>query len=43
MRKPKTIAANSGFKTYEAMRKAFQQALGITPLTYRERFGVGRE
>lgn len=39
----KTIAANSGFKTYEAMRKAFQQALGITPLTYRERFGVGRE
>ncbi|KND58193.1 Transcriptional regulator, AraC family [Candidatus Paraburkholderia schumanniana] len=38
----KTIAAESGFKTYEAMRKAFQQALGITPLTYRERFGVGR-
>ncbi|CCD41133.1 Transcriptional regulator, AraC family [Candidatus Paraburkholderia kirkii UZHbot1] len=37
----KTIAAESGFKTYEAMRKAFQQALGITPLTYRERFGVG--
>ncbi|WP_321821641.1 MULTISPECIES: GlxA family transcriptional regulator [unclassified Burkholderia] len=36
----KTIAANSGFKTYEAMRKAFQHALGITPLTYRERFGV---
>lgn len=39
----KTIAANSGFKTYEAMRKAFQQALGITPLTYRERFGTGRD
>ncbi|KXU94127.1 AraC family transcriptional regulator [Caballeronia megalochromosomata] len=39
----KTVAANSGFRTYEAMRKAFQHALGITPLTYRERFGVGRE
>ncbi|SAL65118.1 AraC family transcriptional regulator [Caballeronia peredens] len=38
----KTIAADSGFKTYEAMRKAFQHALGITPLTYRERFGMGR-
>jgi transcriptional regulator GlxA family with amidase domain len=37
----KTIAAKSGFKTYEAMRKAFQHALGITPLTYRERFGAG--
>ncbi|WP_087049778.1 GlxA family transcriptional regulator [Caballeronia ptereochthonis] len=39
----KTIAANSGFKTYEAMRKAFQHTLGITPLTYRERFGMGRD
>ncbi|TKC81221.1 GlxA family transcriptional regulator [Trinickia terrae] len=37
----KTVAAESGFKTYEAMRKAFRQALGITPLTYRERFGAG--
>jgi len=36
----KTIAAASGFRTYEAMRKAFQQALGVTPLAYRERFGV---
>lgn len=36
----KTIAARSGFKTYEAMRKAFQQALGVTPLAYRDRFGV---
>jgi transcriptional regulator GlxA family with amidase domain len=36
----KTIAASSGFKTYEAMRKAFQFALGITPLDYRDRFGA---
>ena len=36
----KTVAAKSGFKTYEAMRKAFQQALGVTPLAYRERFSV---
>lgn len=36
----KTVASESGFKTYEAMRKAFQQALGITPLAYRDRFGA---
>ncbi|WP_321897258.1 GlxA family transcriptional regulator [Burkholderia cepacia] len=36
----KAIASRSGFKTYEAMRKAFQQALGVTPLAYRDRFGV---
>jgi transcriptional regulator GlxA family with amidase domain len=36
----KTIAANSGFKTYDAMRKAFQATLGITPLVYRDRFGA---
>lgn len=36
----KAIAASSGFKTYEAMRKAFQQALGVTPLAYRDRFGA---
>ncbi|KMZ13453.1 Transcriptional regulator, AraC family [Candidatus Burkholderia humilis] len=38
----KTIAASSGFKTYEAMRKAFQSAMDITPLDYRDRFGVKR-
>jgi transcriptional regulator GlxA family with amidase domain len=37
----KTIAAQTGFSTYEAMRKAFQKALGITPHAYRERFGHG--
>ncbi|WP_175720211.1 GlxA family transcriptional regulator [Burkholderia anthina] len=36
----KTVAAKSGFKTYEAMRKAFQGMLGVTPLEYRERFGA---
>lgn len=36
----KTIAAKAGFKTYEAMRKAFQGALSVTPLEYRERFGT---
>lgn len=36
----KTIAADSGFKTYDAMRKAFQTTLGITPLVYRDRFGT---
>jgi len=36
----KTVAASSGFKTYEAMRKAFQTTLGITPLDYRDRFGA---
>ncbi|MDR5756077.1 helix-turn-helix domain-containing protein [Caballeronia sp. LZ035] len=39
----KTIAADSGFKTYDAMRKAFQTTLGITPLVYRERFGAAAE
>lgn len=28
----KTIAPANGFRTYEAMRKAFRQALGVTPL-----------
>ncbi|AXK67700.1 MULTISPECIES: GlxA family transcriptional regulator [Burkholderia] len=36
----KTVAANAGFKTYETMRKAFQSALNVTPLEYRERFGA---
>jgi transcriptional regulator GlxA family with amidase domain len=36
----KTVAAIAGFKTYEAMRKAFRSALGITPLDYRSRFGA---
>ncbi|AOI90612.1 AraC family transcriptional regulator [Burkholderia pseudomultivorans] len=35
----KTIAADTGFGQYEAMRKAFQKLLGITPVAYRERFG----
>ncbi|AQH03148.1 AraC family transcriptional regulator [Burkholderia sp. KK1] len=39
----KTIAADSGFKTYDAMRKAFQTTLGITPLVYRDRFGVAAQ
>jgi transcriptional regulator GlxA family with amidase domain len=39
----KTIAADSGFKTYDAMRKAFQTTLGITPLVYRDRFGASAE
>jgi transcriptional regulator GlxA family with amidase domain len=34
----KTIAGKAGFKTYEAMRKAFHATLGVTPLAYRERF-----
>lgn len=38
----KTVAARSGFKTYESMRKAFQIVLGVTPLEYRERFGASR-
>lgn len=36
----KTIAARSGFKTYDAMRKAFQTTLGISPLVYRDRFSA---
>jgi transcriptional regulator GlxA family with amidase domain len=39
----KRIAADSGFETYDAMRKAFQATLGITPLVYRERFGATSE
>jgi len=39
----KTIAANAGFKTYDAMRKAFQSTLGISPLVYRDRFGATGE
>jgi transcriptional regulator GlxA family with amidase domain len=38
----KTIAVSSGFRTYEAMRKAFQVTLGISPLEYRDRFGTRR-
>lgn len=38
----KTVAAHSGFKTYEALRKAFAAALGVTPRDYRERFGAGQ-
>ncbi|MBY4867739.1 helix-turn-helix domain-containing protein [Burkholderia anthina] len=37
----KTIAANAGFRNYETMRKAFQKLLGVTPMSYRERFGRG--
>jgi len=32
----KTIASRTGFKTYEAMRKAFHDTVGITPIAYRE-------
>lgn len=43
----KTIAARAGFTTYEALRNGFQNVLGVTPLEYRERFGLrkpaGRE
>jgi transcriptional regulator GlxA family with amidase domain len=39
----KTIAVDSGFKTYDAMRKAFQTTLGISPLVYRDRFGAAAE
>lgn len=35
----KTVAARSGFGNYEAMRRAFQVTLGVTPLEYRDRFG----
>lgn len=34
----KTIASRTGFKTYEAMRRAFHGALGVTPIAYRERW-----
>lgn len=37
----KTVAARAGFNTYEAMRKAFQATIGVTPLEYRERFSSG--
>lgn len=36
----KTIASRVGFRGYDAMRRAFLEALGVTPLAYRERFGV---
>lgn len=36
----KTVAASAGFNSYDAMRKAFQSVLGITPLVYRDRFGA---
>ena len=36
----KTIASRVGFTEYDAMRRAFLQTLGVTPLVYRERFGV---
>ncbi|VVE57176.1 GlxA family transcriptional regulator [Pandoraea anhela] len=39
----KTIAASAGFNTYDAMRKAFQTVLGITPLVYRHRFGAAAD
>ena len=38
----KTIAARAGFAIYEAMRNGFQNVLGVTPLEYRERFGLSR-
>lgn len=41
----KSIAARSGFRSEEQLRRTFQKHLGITPRTYRERFstsGVGK-
>lgn len=35
----KTIAMQTGFGSYEPMRKAFQKHLGVSPRAYRERFG----
>ncbi len=35
----KSVAAKSGFKTYEAMRKAFHKELGVTPDAYRDHYG----
>ncbi|CAE6754148.1 HTH-type transcriptional regulator CdhR [Paraburkholderia domus] len=35
----KTISSRVGFGSYEAMRKAFVETLGVTPSAYRERFG----
>jgi transcriptional regulator GlxA family with amidase domain len=34
------VALESGFGSYERMRRAFVRRLGISPLTYRERFGL---
>jgi transcriptional regulator GlxA family with amidase domain len=36
----KLIAAKTGFKTEETMRRVFQKRLGITPRSYRERFST---
>lgn len=38
----KVIAADSGFGAVRTLRRAFQRHLGITPVEYRKRFGLGR-
>jgi len=38
----KGIAAQSGFASDEALRRAFLRRVGVTPREYRERFGAGR-
>ncbi|WP_245444930.1 GlxA family transcriptional regulator [Pseudaminobacter soli (ex Li et al. 2025)] len=35
------IAAHSGFGSLHALHRAFQKRLGITPGSYRDRFGIG--
>jgi transcriptional regulator GlxA family with amidase domain len=39
-RSVKEIAHAAGFRSLASMHRAFQRSLGITPLAYRERFGV---
>ncbi|AOY96096.1 AraC family transcriptional regulator [Cupriavidus sp. USMAA2-4] len=38
----KGIAAQAGFGSDEALRRAFVRQVGVTPREYRERFGAGR-
>lgn len=37
----KRIAALTGFRDEQALRRAFLQQMSVTPREYRERFGVG--
>ncbi len=41
--KAEQVAVESGFGSYERMRRTFTRSLGISPRTYRKRFGRSKE
>ncbi|MFT9115131.1 MAG: helix-turn-helix domain-containing protein [Acetobacter malorum] len=40
---PKQVAVATGFGDIDTFRRAFQRQVGVTPATYRRRFGVAHE